>query len=187
MQYRRAGLLVLLAAFALAANAGNLDVNLGSDAAEVGYSANLTNTGLEGSLGYLHHTDRVDIGSLGLGLVGNASPVGSPLLFGVGGKLLFISPVNSTDNGVAVGLGAHFHYVWPSYNRFAIGGELYYAPSIVSFNHTERYMEFGVRAGYSVLRNAEIYVGYRHVSAAFTGTNSLTLDNTFMAGLSLTF
>lgn len=187
MLYRRAGLFVLLTAFAFGAIADDLDVNLGSDAAAVGYSASLTNTGLEGSLGYLHHTGRVDIGSVGLGLVGNASPVGSPLLFGVGGKLLFISPDNYVDNGVVVGLGAHFHYVWPSYNRFAIGGELYYAPNIVSFDHADRYLEFSVRAGYSVLRNAEVYIGYRHVSAAFTGSHAITLDNTFMAGLSLSF
>jgi hypothetical protein len=44
-----------------------------------------------------------------------------------------------------------------------------------------------VRAGYSVLRNAEIYVGYRHVAAAFTSSSTVTLDNTFMVGLSLTF
>jgi hypothetical protein len=187
MLYFRAGLFVLLAALTIGAKADDLDVNLGSNAAQVGYSASLTNSGLEGSLGYLHHTNLVDIGSVGLGLVGNASPVGSPLLFGVGGKALFISPQNSSENGVAIGLGAHFHYVWPSYNRFAIGGELYFAPSIVSFNHADRYLEFGVRAGYSVLRNAEIYVGYRHVSAAFSGTSNITLDNTFMAGLSLTF
>ncbi|HET7922418.1 MAG TPA: YfaZ family outer membrane protein [Gammaproteobacteria bacterium] len=187
MKYRGAGLFVVLMGLAFGASAGNLDVNLGSDAAQVNYSANLTPSGLEGGLGYLHHTDRVDVANLGLGLVGNASPVGSPLLFGVGGKLLFINPVNSSYNGVAVGLGAHFHYVWPSYNRFALGGEIYYAPSIVSFNQADRYLEFSVRAGYSVLRNAEVYIGYRHVSAAFTGTTSLTLDNTFMAGLSLTF
>ena len=187
MLYRRAGLFALLTALAFGANADNLDFNLGSNAAMVAYSASLTNTGLEGSVGYLHHTSSVDIGSVGLGLVGNASPVGSPLLFGIGGKFVVISPKNGASNGVAVGLGAHFHYVWPSYNRFAIGGELYYAPSIVSFNNADRYMEFGVRAGYSVLRNAEVYVGYRHVSAAFTGTGTITLDNTFMAGLSLTF
>ena len=108
-------------------------------------------------------------------------------LLEVGGKALFIAPSQGSENGVAIALGAHFHYVWPSYNRFAIGGELYYAPSIVSFNHADRYMEFGVRAGYSVLRNAEIYVGYRHVAAAFTSSSTVTLDNTFMVGLSLTF
>lgn len=187
MRYCRAGLFVVLSTLALAAHANNLDVNLGGNAAAIEYSTNLTNTGLEGSLGYVHHTDKVDIGSVGLGLVGNASPVGSPLLFGVGGKLLFLSPKGNVDNGTAVALGAHFHYVWPSYNRFAIGGEIYYAPNIVSFNNADRYLEFGVRAGYSVLRNAEVYVGYRHISGAFTGTGNVTLDNTFMAGLSLNF
>ena len=186
MLNRCAALFALLVAATFGAQANNLDFNLGGNAVAVDYSASLTNTGLEGSLGYIHHTSKVDIGSLGLGLVGNASPVGSPMIFKVGGKLVLISPKNG-NNGTALALGANFHYVWPSYNRFAIGGEFYYAPNIVSFRNTDRYMEFGVRAGYSILRNAEVYVGYRHISAAFAGTGNLTLDNTFMAGLSLTF
>ena len=186
MPNRCAALFALLAAVSFGAQANNLDFNLGGNAAAISYSANLTNTGLQGSLGYMHHTSLADIGSLGLGLVGNASPVGSPMIFRVGGKVVLISPKSAND-GTALALGANFHYVWPSYNRFAVGGEFYYAPNIVSFRNTDRYMEFGVRAGYSILRNAEVYVGYRHISAAFFGSGNVTLDNTFMAGISLTF
>lgn len=187
MPFSRASLFIALLVAAVTVRASNLDVNLGSNAAYIDYSASLTATGLAGDLGYLHHTDRVDMGQAGLELVGNASPVGSPVIFGVGGKLVYISPKQINENGTVIALGGHFNFTWPTYNRFALGGELYYAPSIVSFNKADRFLEFGVRAGYQILRNAEVYVGYRHVSAAFTGTSSLTLDNTFMAGLNLSF
>ncbi|MDE2196279.1 MAG: hypothetical protein KGJ56_03740 [Gammaproteobacteria bacterium] len=187
MLLRRLGLILALGSAAFTVHAGNLDINLGSNAAYIDYAASLTNTGLQGDLGYLHHTDRADIGGVGLQLVGNASPVGSPLIFAVGGKLLFISPKQFSGNGAVLGLGGNFSYTWPSYNRFLIGGELYYAPSIVSFNNADHYLQYGVRAGYEILRNAQVYIGYRHVSAAFTRTSDITLDSTFLVGLSLTF
>lgn len=187
MRFLRAGLFIVLAAVACSAQAGNLDFNLGSNAAAVDYTANLTDSGLEGDISFLHHSDRVDIGAAGVDLVGNASPVGSPLIFGIGAKLFYISPKGGISNGSAVGVGAHFHYTWPTYNRFVVGGELYYAPSIVSFQDVDHYLQVGVNAGYEVLRNADVYIGYRHVSAAFNGSQDVTLDSSFMVGMDLTF
>jgi len=188
MMLRSTGLFLVLAAAAFAVQANNLDINLGSNAASVNFSTSLTSTGLEGDLGYLHHTDQVDIGSAGLMVVGDSNPAGSPFIFAVGGKVFFISPKqNNVGNGTVLGLGGRFNYTWPSYNRFKIGGELYYAPSIASFNNADRYLQYSVNAGYEILHNAELYVGYRHISAAFTNTSTLTLDNTFMVGLNLTF
>ena len=187
MRFLRAGLFIILAATAFSTRAANLDFNLASNALDVDYTANLTDSGLEGDLSYLHHSDRVDIGAVGLDLVGNASPVGSPLIFGVGAKFFFISPKGGVSNGSAVGVGGHFRYTWPTYNRFAIGGELYYAPNIVSFRNTDRYLQTSVRGAYQILRNADIYVGYRYITAAFGGGPSVTLDSSIIVGMSLTF
>ncbi|MDE2091017.1 MAG: hypothetical protein KGJ08_03840 [Gammaproteobacteria bacterium] len=188
MMLRSTGLFLALAVTALAVQANNLDINLGSNAASINFSTSLTNTGLQGDIGYLHHTDQVDIASAGLQVVGDSNPAGSPFIFAVGGKLFLINPKqNNVGNGTVLGLGGRFNYTWPGYNRFKIGGELYYAPSIVSFNNADRYLQFGVNAGYEILHNAELYVGYRHITAAFTNTSNLTLDNTFMVGLNLSF
>lgn len=187
MLIRSAALVLALGGATFAAHAANLNVNLGSNAASINYAAGLTGSGLQGTIGYLHHTDQVDIGDVGLLVTGNSNPTGSPLIFGVGGKVFFISPKQISGNGTVLGLGGQFNYTWPDYNRFNIGGELYVAPKIVSFNNAQRFLEYGVNAGYEVLRNAELYVGWRHVSAAFSGTSMVTLDSTFMVGLNLTF
>jgi hypothetical protein len=187
MLLRSTTLFIALVTAAFTVQANNLDINLGSNAASINYYTSLTNTGLEGDIGYLHHTDSVDIGNVGLLVVGNSNPVGSPFIFAVGGKLFFISPKQNYGNGTVLGLGGRFNYTWPSYNRFTIGGELYYAPNITSFNNANRYLQYGVNAGYEILRNAELYVGYRHISAAFTSTSTMTLDSTFMVGLNLSF
>lgn len=191
MWFRPAVFVLLLATAAGTAQAGNLDVNLAANAAAVDFTTQLTDSGLEGDLSYLHHTDAVDIAAVGLDLVGNASPVGSPLIFGIGGKLFFVDPKDpNTSTGSAVDLGAHFRYTWPDYNRFGIGGQLYYAPGIVSFQNLDHYLQFGVRAEYEVLRNADVYLGYRYISAAFKNgsqSGTLTLDSSFVVGMSLTF
>ncbi|MGH8279756.1 MAG: YfaZ family outer membrane protein [Gammaproteobacteria bacterium] len=187
MRIRSTGIFLALGCIAFGAHAANLNINLGSNAASINYAANLTTTGLEATFGYLRHTDSVDLGNVGLLVTGNSNPAGSPLMFGVGGKVFFISPKQVSGNGTVLGLGGQFNYTWPDYNRFNIGGELYVGPKIVSFNNADRFLEYGVNAGYEILQNAELYVGWRHVSAAFTGTSNVTLDSTFMVGLNLNF
>ena len=187
MRFQHTALFLLLSTAACAAQGANLDFNLASNAVAVDYTANLTESGLEGDLLYLHHTDKVDIGAAGLDLVGNASPVGSPLIFGVGAKLFYLNPKGGEGSGSALGVGTHVRYTWPDYNRFVLGGQLYYAPNIVSFQNVSHFMLVGVDAGYEVLRNADVYLGYRHVTASFNGSQDVTLDTSFMVGLNLTF
>ena len=186
MRFTRAALFLVLAAGAGSAAAANLDFNLASNAVDANFSNNLTDTGLEWTAGFLHHSDRADVGDVGLDLVGNASPVGSPLIFGVGGKFLYIAP-QGIDNGEALAVGAHFRYTWPYFNRFGIGGELYYAPNIVSFQNVDRFWEGRVTLNYQVLQQGDVYVGYRYVSAAFGSGPNATLDSSVIVGLSLNF
>ena len=187
MRFQRTALFLLLSGAVAAAQGANLDFNLASNAAAVDYTTNLTESGLEGDLLYLHHTNKVDIGAAGVDLVGNASPVGSPLLFGVGAKLFYINPKGGQGSGSAAGVGAHFRYTWPTYNRFTLGGQLWYAPNIVSFQNVSHFMLVSVDAGYEVLQKGTVYVGYRHVTGSFNGSQDVTLDTSFMVGMNLTF
>ena len=186
MRLTRAVLFLVLAAAAGSAAASDLDFNLASNAVGADFSSNLTDTGLEWTAGFVHHKDRADVGDVGIDLVGNASPVGAPLVFGIGGKFFYIAP-NGSSNGEALGVGGHFRYTWPYFNRFAIGGELYYAPNIVSFQNVDRFMEARVTANYQVLRNADAYVGYRYMTAAVSGGPNVTLDSSIIVGMSLSF
>jgi len=186
MRLLRATLFLVLASAACVAQGANLDFNLASNAVGADFSTSLTDTGLEGTLGFMHHSDRADVADAGFDLVGNASPVGSPLIFGVGGKFFYVAP-NHIGNGEALAVGAHFRYTWPYFNRFAIGGELYYAPSIVSFQNVARFLQGRVTANYQILRNADAYVGYRYITVAFGNAPNRTLDSSVIAGLSLTF
>src|SRR5579871_4348970 len=111
MRLSRAALFLVLAAVAGSVGAANLDFNLASNAVGADFSNNLTDTGLEWTAGFVHHKNRADVGDVGVDLVGNASPVGAPLIFGVGGKFFYIAP-NGINNGEALGVGGHFRYTW---------------------------------------------------------------------------
>ena len=100
MRLLRATLFLALASAACVAQGANLDFNLASNAVGADFSTNLTDTGLEGSLGFMHHSDRADVMDAGLDLVGNASPVGSPLIFGVGAKFFYIAPEHINNGEV---------------------------------------------------------------------------------------
>jgi hypothetical protein len=186
MKFTRAALFLALASTAVATRAADVDFNLASNAVAANFTTNLTDTGLQGTLGFMHHTDRVDLFDAGADVVGNASPVGSPLIFGVGAKFFYIAP-KGLDNGEALAVGGHFRWTMPSYNRFAVGAELYYAPNIVAFQSVDRFWEGRVTANYQVLRNADAYVGYRYVSASFDGSQSHTLDSSVIIGFSVSF
>ena len=187
MRLTRAAVLFLaLAPMAFATWAADVDFNLASNAVAGDFTTSLTDTGLQGTLGFMHHTDRADLFDAGADLVGNASPVGSPLIFGIGAKFFYISPKGG-DNGEALGVGGHFRWTIPSYNRFAVGAEVYYAPNIVSFQSVDRFWESRVTANYQVLRNADAYVGYRYVSASFDGHPAATLDSSVIVGFQLSF
>lgn len=174
-------------AVALAQGSG-LDANLGSHSVRAAYDTELTLSGLDLSFEGVHNTDYGNLLSAGLGLRANANPSGSPVTVLIGGKLLWIDPnYSGVSSGYALALGGGITFPLPSYNRIVFGGYLYWAPRVTSFGNTRRFLEEEVRAGYRLLPNGSVYLGYRHVTAAFKNTDSLLIDNGFNLGFELRF
>lgn len=176
------------------AQAGSLDLNLSGDALYAGFATAAGNTGLEVDASILHHEEEGlpdrDIGALGVHLVDDAAQGATPFRVGVGAKLFFVDA--TVADGGALGIGGHVRYTLPQYNRFAIGGHAYFAPDVSSFGDTTRYLQYGVRAEYEILRQANVYLGYRRVRAEFdyggvAGQETLTLDSGVHFGFRIFF
>lgn len=176
--------LALLAATG-AARASSLDLNLSGDAARLGFASTVTKTGLEADFGYLYHEDDREVAALGLHLVDDAAQGGDPFRVGLGARAVFVDA--GTLSGGALAVGGHFRYIVPRYNRFGIGGAVYYAPDVVSFGDQQKYLELMLRGEYQVLRRASAYVGFRGVRAQFDGTRTRSLDSGLHAGLYIEF
>jgi predicted small secreted protein len=178
---------VALAPAALAQGSG-LDINVSGNAVRAAFDHEITLSGLDLSFSALHNTDHGDVGGVGLGLRANANPGHSPVTALIGVKAVWLNPhYSGVDSGYALALGGGVDYVLPSFNRVSIGGRVYWAPNVTSFSNATRFLKAEVRAGYRILPNGTVYVGYRHVTARFENTDSLIMDNGLNLGFALRF
>lgn len=166
---------------------GSLNLNLSDDAFRAQVAQTITDTGLEIEGGWLHETDNGNVLDLGLHLVDDASPGRGALDVGVGAKVFHVDFDRFNGDGTALGIGGKFHYTWPTFNRFAVGGQLYHAPSVTSGGDIDRYTEAGVRAEYLILRNASAYVGVRSIRVGVDGDRTRTFESGPHLGIRLDF
>ncbi|MGH8225082.1 MAG: YfaZ family outer membrane protein [Gammaproteobacteria bacterium] len=185
--------LILTAVLAFApvaalAQGSGLDVNLSGNSVRLAFDHEITLSGLDLSVEGLHNSDYGTVAGVGLGLRANANPGHSPVTALIGVKALWLNPhYTGISSGYALALGGGVDWQLPSYNRLSFGGYVYWAPSVSSFGNAKRFLEGEIRAGYRVLPNGTVYLGYRHVTASFTNTGSLIMDNGVNLGFALRF
>lgn len=166
------------------AQAAKLDFNISDEAFLVRYTQP-TAEGLESDFGLLHQEDDIYLASLGLHLVDNAATETAPFQVGLGGRLQLVD--TEGPSGGAISLGAWGRYSFPGANRFAIAGNVYFAPDVTSFGDMENFLEYGVRGEYEVLRNGSLYLGYRKIEADFDVVDDADLDKGLHFGMQFTF
>ena len=180
--------LCLSAAPAFAQTTGTaLDVNLNNDAVRLGFSWRLGDPKYLAGVGWLYNEDRGDVIHASFHLVDAASSAGSALQAGLGVRVVHTRTDPSAFDGTALALGGFARYTLPNANRYNIAGYGYYAPDITSFGDQDEYYEVGVRVGYSVLRDGDVYLGLRRIQAKYDGTGRFTLDSGLHVGFEIRF
>src|SRR6056297_3385357 len=69
----------------------------------------------------------------GFHVTGDATGGRNPLKAGLGVRLLQVDPDIGPDDGTVLPIGGFVNYTLPEYDRFVVGGSLYYAPEVLSF------------------------------------------------------
>lgn len=186
MLSRILSLVVLLGASQLAA-ANGIDLNVNNKAVRASMDFELSNNlVVDGS--WFHHQDKGDVFGVGLHLTGAATGGRDPLRAGLGGKLLRVdSDAGGREDGGALPIGGFVNYTLPEYNRFVLGGSLYYAPDVLAFGDVSGYWEYQAWVGYSVLRTGQVYLGVRGIRAEFENTPDVSMDSGIHFGLRLRF
>jgi hypothetical protein len=123
----------------------------------------------------------------GLLIVGDVAPGGQKLTGGIGGRLAYLDGEGNNREGYALGVGGSLRWVVPRYNRFAVYGEYFWAPDVLSGGDAEKYVDTTIRLGYSVTRQAELYVGARYTGADFDDRPSILFDTGMHIGIELRF
>lgn len=178
----------LLLAGSAPAMAQTFDISLSDDSAKLTYVAPMGKQGfgrgeVDGSI--LFTDNDAFMASVGFGVTGEAG-TGSPgLLVGVGARLYGVN----TDKSdlAALALGARFTFAPPPLPRLRIGGEVNYAPNIVTFIDGDRFYDNSVYVGYEIFQDAVAYVGVRRIKAGFENGPDVTIDKGAFLGISLHF
>jgi hypothetical protein len=167
--------------------ASGLDLNINDKAARITLDFELTNN-LVADASWLHHQDRGNVVGAGLHVTGAATGGRNPLRAGLGGRLIAAdAKVGARDDGMALPIGGFVNYTLPDYDRFVLGGSVYYAPDVLAFGDLTKYLEYNAWAGYSVLRQGQIYIGARRVRGSFKEGPGVTFDTGLHFGLRLRF
>lgn len=165
-----------------------LDLNLSDDAAEFKYATPTATDKLELQVGWLHEEQNGDLAHVGLHMVDDALPGSDRLDIGIGGRLFAMEVAGDTaPDGAGLAVGGYFRYTFPRMDRLGVGGELYYAPSVVSSGDLESHAQWAVRGEYQILRQANVYLGYRRVRPEFEDGGSVTFESGLHVGLRLDF
>ncbi|MDH3645968.1 MAG: YfaZ family protein [Gammaproteobacteria bacterium] len=166
----------------------SLDLNLNSDVARLTFARPIYDNKLEIDAGWLHHQDRGNLLSVSLGRFGEAGGGQQSVTAAIGGRLYGIDPdfgpatgmggPNRNQDGFALGVGGLFRLKLAGYDRIGFSGHGYYAPDVLAFGDSEDLIEVAGRVTYSVIRDADVYLGIRYINAGFEG-----LDAKFDTGL----
>jgi hypothetical protein len=188
MKIRAIGLF-LLSTVSAAASADNIDLNLRDEAIRASYTMDIAGTaGLNTELGLLYSEDEEKLDDTlyhaGMHVSGENWSQSGTFDISIGGRLYYTSPGDLELSALAFGGKVRFS---PAH-RLGIGGHVYYAPDITSYEDAKRFVESAVRVDYQLLPQAFVYVGYRQIEVDIeNGPKEVELDDDAHIGIKLLF
>ena len=177
-------LAVLLCNSALA---DEVDFSFNSDAFRAFYIHDFKNHDLQSDFGLLYNSDEGSVANVSLYLSGFASDGSSPLQAGIGGRTGWLDGDKSGQSGAPLAVGGYLKYTFKKLNRVSIRGDAWFAPEILSFGDLEKYEDFSIRAGYNILKQADVYIGLRYVRGDFDNGTKADFDDSANIGFSIRF
>ena len=110
-----------------------------------------------------------------------------PTTAGIGFRGLAWDDDDDLDGG-AVGIGGFATVNIPNVPGLSFTGSAHYAPSILSFGDSDALTNLELRASYRVIRNADVFAGYRYINTDLDNSNGdINLDEGVLAGIKIFF
>ncbi|PAV26099.1 hypothetical protein CF392_07665 [Tamilnaduibacter salinus] len=183
--FRRLTALSLALGLAAPVAAADFDVSLTDDSVKGQFNTMPRQSEIQLGAGYTYHEGSRHILNLDLHAQGQTAIGNLPTTAGIGFRA--IGWDDDPADGGAVGVGGFATVNVPNVPGLSVGGSLHYAPSILSFGDSDDMTSFDAQASYRLIRNAEIFGGYRYVNTDLDPRGDLTLDEGVMAGIRLFF
>ncbi|WP_111495768.1 MULTISPECIES: YfaZ family outer membrane protein [Marinobacter] len=187
MKYSRLSAMAftLAAAAATPAMAADFDLSLTNDSAKGQINFMPNTADLQAGAGYTYHDGSRHIVNLDVHAQGRTAVGNLPTTAGIGFK--GIGWDDDDLDGGAVGIGGFATMNIPRVPGLSVNGALHYAPSILSFGDSDDMTSVEARVSYRVIRNAEVFGGYRYLNTDLDSHGDINLDEGIMAGMKLYF
>lgn len=165
--------------------AADADLSLTNDSVKGQVNFFDTNSDIQVGAGYTYHEGSRHIGNVDFHAQGRTALGNLPTTAGIGVRA--IGWDDDRVDGGAVALGGFATVNIPDVPGLSFTGGLHYAPSILAFGDSDDMTSLELRASYRVIRNAELFAGYRYLNTDFEGRGDLNLDEGVMAGMKIFF
>lgn len=114
------------------------------------------------------------------------------LTVGLGAKGVYTKvDMGASDSdfyALALGLKGEYHLPLDIQVPIAVGGQVYYAPNVLSMSDAKNYLEWDVHAEAMVIDRAGIVAGYRHIDTNFDHPNlDMVLNEHWYVGVKFKF
>lgn len=177
---------VVLSLIATPLYAADVDLSLTNDSVKGQVNFFDTNSELQLGTGYTYHEGSRHIGNVDFHAQGRTALGNLPTTAGIGMRG-YAWEDDSLDGG-AVALGGFATVNVPDVPGLSFHGSAHFAPSILSFGDSEDITSIELRGSYRVIRNAEVFAGYRYLNTNFEDVSGdVNLDEGVLAGMKIFF
>lgn len=186
MKVSRISLMVLSLA-AAPAFAGSLDLSLTDESVKGQVDFFGSSSDVQLGAGYTYHEDDLNMLNVDFHAQGRTAIGNLPTTAGIGVRGLAWD-ADHLDGG-ALALGGYATVNIPKVPGLSVSGDLHYAPSILSFGDSDSLTSAELRASYRVIRNAEVFAGYRYIATDLDQpyNGHAHLDKGVLAGMKIYF
>lgn len=179
-----------------AAHAETFDAAIGEETVRLGLTGSLANAfgwekgeydvgGVYGDIEDDKH-ESFFLGHLGAMLTGDAGAQSANVKAGLGARVYYFN-ADGVDGG-ALAIGGMARVSMPGFDRLGAQASAYFAPDASSFGDNDKLADINVSVGYEILKDAELYVGYRWIKTSvdhFSGT--IDIEDGANVGIRLRF
>jgi len=109
------------------------------------------------------------------------------LTLGIGMKFDYINMGNGDFTALPLGMEATYRLPFDEFIPLYVGGVLYYAPEVLSFQDARRYIEYKINIDAEIIDNGFITTGYRYIETKYEGSGAKDLNAAWFIGFKIHF
>ena len=109
------------------------------------------------------------------------------LTLGMGIKLDYIDMGSDDFTAIPLGLEASYRLPFDEFIPLYVGGLIYYAPEVLSFQDAKQYLEYKVNIDVEIIDNGFITTGYRYIETKYKHGSSKDLNAAWFIGFKVGF